>query len=732
MPETSALQSTIEPTVCVEGDKLLDQTYSTKSPNVSEEGAAIPGYKLTEDGMLQPTLDDQGEICNPELTFEFDRLCSLCSVITREAFLPLYKRIKDRQTPFYDSETELRRSVLHGCHLCALFWAEKLFPGLEKVSDHETDVTISGRQAHVTVGFDDDWPHLRYHHPSSPENDRTLGIGKRGEEYLNRTVRSSILELGYVTREIRPQNSTALASASNASKATFDVAASWLSECLSNHKSCRKIQKSTMQLPLRLIDTDAANQSNLCLVYPKKAVPYVTLSHCWGKSEVLRLTHANHDELIESFHESTLPQLYRDVVQVVRRLGFRYLWIDSLCIIQDSIEDWKHESAHMGYIYRDSVFTLAALSAKDSEASLYTRYLPQCTEPCIVERRLGSKDEAIVIGSTSRIDWPLHERAWVMQERLLATRTLNYSNRGIQWNCIESNHSSPGYGPVDIRGQGHWNNFSMREMLRLNTASIDPQDQMYSQSHWMQIVDKYSRSLLTFEKDRPHALKGIITDIEERTQLSFVSGVCVDFLPYSVLWARARPMDVDVWTDSLSYCPSWSCTFKPGGFWHRGPYENIPGKRQIAETSICSETLLLRVKGKYFGPISIEPVPIEESKRLGPPPSGNKFRGLDSHGNHIPWTQLCSGPYPMFVSEPLLDFDLDHRIQVEFVLVVSDSFLPSDSQRSRIGFGLILTKLEDGGDKWQRVGWFTVREFDQYGVAQTRTCFIEEKEYLVT
>ena len=114
-----------------------------------------------------------------------------------------------------------------------------------------------------------------------------------------------------------------------------------------------------------------------------------------------------------------------------------------------------------------------------------------------------------------------------MQERLLATRTLNYSNRGIQWNCIESNHSSPGYRTVDIRGQGHWDNFSMREMLRLNATSINPQDQTYSQSHWMQIVDKYSRSLLTLERDRPYALEGIITDIEERTQLNFVSGIDV-------------------------------------------------------------------------------------------------------------------------------------------------------------------------------------------------------------
>jgi hypothetical protein len=736
MPEAStssapsAVNPTIEPTGCIQSGKLLDQTYSTKSPNISVEEAEVSGYTLKEDGTLHPTLDDQGEIGNPELSFKFDRLCSLCTVITREALLPTSERIKDRQMPFYDSETKLRRSVLQGCHLCALFWAENLFGGLEDINDHATDITPSARLAHVTVEFDDSLQ-LRYHHLVSSEEDITLWIGKRGESRHETSVLVVIDELEQVTREIGPQNLAAAASASNASKATFDVATSWLNECFSNHESCRRMQESTTQSPLRLIDMGAANQSRVFLVYPKNAVPYVTLSHCWGISEVLRLTQANHDELIKGIRKSTLPQLYRDAVQVVRRLGFRYIWIDSLCIIQDSVEDWKNESAHMGYIYRGSVFTLAALSAKDSEASLYTRYLPQCTEPCLVKRYSKSEEDALVIGTSREIKWPLHERAWVMQERLLATRTLNYTNRGIQWNCIEANHATPGYDSVFIRGQSAWNNLSMDPMLRLNAASITPETRMEGQQNWMQIVNKYSRSLLTFPEDRPHALKGVISVLEEHTQLNFVSGLCVDFLPYSVLWAPGSPTDAKTWTDSLSHCPSWSSTFRSGGSWHRGPYENIIGDRHVAETSICSETLLLRVKGKCFGPIFIEPVLVEDSKQPGPPSSDNEFRGVDLHGNLIQSTQLCSGPYPMFVSEPLLDFVLDRRIQVEFVLVVTDSFLPPDHQTSRIGFGLILTKLENEIDKWRRVGWFTVREFDSFGDSKTRTCFEEEKEYLV-
>ena len=228
---SSAVEPTVEPMGCFQGDKLLDQTYSTKSPNISVEGAAISGYTLREDGMLQPTSDDQEEISNPELTFKFDRMCSFCNVITREALLLSSERIKNRQMPFNDSTTKLQHSVLQGYHPCALFWAEKLFRDIEEVSEHATDITPLARQAHATVRFDE-CLQLRYYHPSSPENDRTLWIRKRGEHSRETSVLVVIDKLEQATREIGPRNLAVAASASNASKATFDVATSWLSECL--------------------------------------------------------------------------------------------------------------------------------------------------------------------------------------------------------------------------------------------------------------------------------------------------------------------------------------------------------------------------------------------------------------------------------------------------------------------------------------------------------------------
>ncbi|KAF2866326.1 heterokaryon incompatibility protein-domain-containing protein, partial [Massariosphaeria phaeospora] len=134
-------------------------------------------------------------------------------------------------------------------------------------------------------------------------------------------------------------------------------------ECLSSHDECCLYQKAALYKPSRLIDTQIEDRSQLRLVFPKDAVPYLTLSHCWGSADSIKLSYANLDRLLDGFDDQDLPRLFRDCVTVVRRLGFRYLWIDSLCILQDSTEDWLHEAGRMGDIYRGSICTIAAVSA---------------------------------------------------------------------------------------------------------------------------------------------------------------------------------------------------------------------------------------------------------------------------------------------------------------------------------------------------------------------------------
>lgn len=66
-----------------------------------------------------------------------------------------------------------------------------------------------------------------------------------------------------------------------------------------------------------------------------------------------------------------MPKTFRDAIIVARQLDLRYLWIDSLCIIQDSADDWSKESAEMGRICQQASITIFAESAENDDGGLF-------------------------------------------------------------------------------------------------------------------------------------------------------------------------------------------------------------------------------------------------------------------------------------------------------------------------------------------------------------------------
>lgn len=105
---------------------------------------------------------------------------------------------------------------------------------------------------------------------------------------------------------------------------------------------------------------------------------YATLSHCWGKSQNLKLTSRSSHDLRKGISVSDLPTSYREAIMIAGRFGIRYLWIDSLCIMQDSEDDWLFEASRMGDIYKHSELNIAASGASES------------SQPCFSERSVHS------------------------------------------------------------------------------------------------------------------------------------------------------------------------------------------------------------------------------------------------------------------------------------------------------------------------------------------------------
>jgi hypothetical protein len=165
---------------------------------------------------------------------------------------------------------------------------------------------------------------------------------------------------------------------------------------------------------------------------------YVALSHCWGGIISPLLTTENIDAFQKSIPFSTLPANFRDAVVITRKLGLRYVWIDSLCIIQNSKLDWEIESKKMGSIYRESYVTISAAVARSSTvgilnavqkpvlinapASVKIRLSDDSDDTVNLEIRDGTEESLRDISMKS----PLNTRGWTLQETILSPRILHY------------------------------------------------------------------------------------------------------------------------------------------------------------------------------------------------------------------------------------------------------------------------------------------------------------------
>jgi hypothetical protein len=155
---------------------------------------------------------------------------------------------------------------------------------------------------------------------------------------------------------------------------------------------------------------------------------------------------ANFSEFIEAIDMAELPKTFRDAIIIARRLDVRYLWIDSLCIIQDCIDDWAKESITMGDVYKNALCNIAATAAPDGRAGCFQERSALLARTCRVniESPPGPPTTSGVYDLIEPGFWesginnaPLLKRAWVLQERTLAPRIIHFGQRQLFWECHE-------------------------------------------------------------------------------------------------------------------------------------------------------------------------------------------------------------------------------------------------------------------------------------------------------
>lgn len=223
----------------------------------------------------------------------------------------------------------------------------------------------------------------------------------------------------------------------------------WIEQCEEQHAICR--EPSVSQLPTRVIDVVSDTQDpHLFIPSNGEKARYATLSHCWGKARPLTLTRETLDQYYSGIPFISMPKTFQEAITITRALDIRYLWIDSVCIVQDDKEDWEMESSRMAHIYWNSYLTIAADKAKDSHDGIFHPDSEKVllrdatmknvkTIDVMTQRGISMQVRALEPGNTLRqqmcptksgLQEPNHldTRAWVLQEKCLSRRTLILGN----------------------------------------------------------------------------------------------------------------------------------------------------------------------------------------------------------------------------------------------------------------------------------------------------------------
>lgn len=140
------------------------------------------------------------------------------------------------------------------------------------------------------------------------------------------------------------------------SEAARSLVRGWLANCLQDHEQCRTSARRLPDFtPDRLVRI--ISPCNICLSDShSEGVEYVALSYCWGSPTILSTTKKNLSDHLRQIPWSLVPKTFRQAIDLTLGLGYDYIWIDSLCIIQHDAEDFAEQSSKMAEIYVSAYF----------------------------------------------------------------------------------------------------------------------------------------------------------------------------------------------------------------------------------------------------------------------------------------------------------------------------------------------------------------------------------------
>ncbi|KZL70436.1 heterokaryon incompatibility protein (TOL) [Colletotrichum tofieldiae] len=385
--------------------------------------------------------------------------------------------------------------------------------------------------------------------------------------------------------------------------------AEWLRKCAASHPNCTRHHSSRDFIPTRVLDVSTGKTwppRHVRVVQTKKegvTGPYMTLSHCWGpdsNGKFVRLT----DENLKEFTTTGIPWKtvshlqdictnanFAQALQITWQLGVRYIWVDSVCIIQGNKKDWDVESKLMHKVYRNSTCNLAAAVSKDHTGGLFrqrrlagalsedqtdglfqkrrrvpavipTRYAPKGVSP-----RFGDRSWRILasdLWDKDLLGCHLYTRGWVFQERMLSPRLLQFGRDQIFWDCatVSACEILPDGLPASLDTRAGVDRY-WRQRLQDAAIMVRPlvdTSEGSLEKFWENAVRTYTACDLTNPCDRDDAMWGIAKLVRDALGEEYAYGLWSTRVEEQLAWRVADPATSSCPDVSKKGFPSWSWT----------------------------------------------------------------------------------------------------------------------------------------------------------------------------
>ncbi|KAI1009072.1 hypothetical protein LB504_003051 [Fusarium proliferatum] len=419
----------------------------------------------------------------------------------------------------------------------------------------------------------------------------------------------------------------------------------WLSTCEAGHNHC--LSQGWGQgkyFPTRVIDvnrvkdgpvslcersevrtrflSDGHKEGDLGREYP----PYWTLSHRWSNPElIVQLSQSTEHRLRSGIEVSDLSPTFRDAALLVHRIGFRYIWIDSLCIFQDSLREWQQEAKAMVDVYRHSFCNISATGASlnPNGIGLFSkRRLPsRLLFPFKVHGQLLGDGENLEAGPwvffndslwlDDVVSTTLNKRGWVVQERFLAPRVFHFAENQMYWECLEATvcETDP-TGELKILAKDwHWRppiktvyKAAGLEIAKSVSKALSGENGITRDEEtaylclWGDLVSVYANCALTNESDRLIAMSGIAKTFQNATKDTYLAGLWKRVIHSDLTWKTDASDGAEV-LRSGSYAPTWSWASVVGGHTSLSMVYQKYGRAPISLINLVAERIVSEPPG---------------------------------------------------------------------------------------------------------------------------------------